>query len=324
MKRAMIKEMKMKKSLTVEIGRRATCLGIVVFMALVAGCGNKTKLLNARLDAADERQDAFSEDLLTYGADSKKRSADHEAAMGQLEERLTSKLDEEITASDTASKRRSAGNENAILELENILTSRFDEKIKASDVAGKKRSAGHDAAIRQLKDTMTLQMAAQRQALDQANVSLKKNLDSLKAELENGNERDIKTQLALASTASKADVAGMIKDVRERYAHTQRVLDDVAKSSDKAMDISVDIRTAMQRLIMAHAIFAKGSDDLIAALEAEKTEGESKGSESVYLSILYEQRKAQQRLLKEMQILLLQATTEMQAQPDAKNAQSRK
>jgi hypothetical protein len=290
----------------------------------MAGCGNKTKLLNARLDAVDERLDGVSEDLLTVDAESKKRSANHDAAMGQLEGRLTAKLDEEIKASDTAGKKRSAGHDAAILELEDTLTSRFDKKIKASDAASRKRSAGHDAAIRQLKDTMTLKMAAQQQALDQAQGSLEKNLNSIKAELDNDNERDIKTQLALASTASKADVAGMIKDVRERYASTQRVLSNVAKSSDKTMEISADIRTAMQRLIEAHEIFVKGSADLIAALEAEKAEGQSQGSESVYLSILYEQRKAQQRLLKEMQTLLLQATVELKAQPGAKGAQGRK
>jgi hypothetical protein len=314
----------MKRSLTKEMGRRVTCLGMLVFLALMAGCGNKTKLLNARLDAVDERLDGVSEDLLTVDAESKKRSANHDAAMGQLEGRLTAKLDEEIKASDTAGKKRSAGHDAAILELEDTLTSRFDKKIKASDAASRKRSAGHDAAIRQLKDTMTLKMAAQQQALDQAQGSLEKNLNSIKAELDNDNERDIKTQLALASTASKADVAGMIKDVRERYASTQRVLSNVAKSSDKTMEISADIRTAMQRLIEAHEIFVKGSADLIAALEAEKAEGQSQGSESVYLSILYEQRKAQQRLLKEMQTLLLQATVELKAQPGAKGAQGRK
>ena len=314
----------MNRSLTKEMGRRVTCLGMLVFLALMAGCGNKTKLLNARLDAVDERLDGVSEDLLTVDAESKKRSANHDAAMGQLEGRLTAKLDEEIKASDTAGKKRSAGHDAAILELEDTLTSRFDKKIKASDAASRKRSAGHDAAIRQLKDTMTLKMAAQQQALDQAQGSLEKNLNSIKAELDNDNERDIKTQLALASTASKADVAGMIKDVRERYASTQRVLSNVAKSSDKTMEISADIRTAMQRLIEAHEIFVKGSADLIAALEAEKAEGQSQGSESVYLSILYEQRKAQQRLLKEMQTLLLQATVELKAQPGAKGAQGRK
>ena len=312
----------MKRSLTKEMGRRVTCLGMLVFLALMAGCGNKTKLLNARLDAVDERLDGMSEELNAVDAQSRKRSAGHTTAMGQLEDRLTAKLDEEIKASDTASKKRSADNQAAMRDLETKLTSRFDAKIKASDAASKKRSAAQEAAIRGLKDTLTLQMAVQKRALDQAKASLKQNLDSIKVELESDNERDIKTQQVLASTASKAEVAELIKDVRERYAKTQRVLNDVAKSSDKTMAISADIRTAMQRLIGAHEISVKASADLIAALEAEKAEGESQGSESVYLSILYEQRKAQQRLLKEMQALLLQATAEMKAQPEAKDAQS--
>lgn len=324
MKRAMVKEMKMKRSLTKEMARRVSCLGMLAFLALMAGCGNKTKLLNERLDAVDERLHGLSEEINAVDAASRKRSAGHEAARGQLEDRLTAKLDDEIKASDTASKIRSAENQAAMRQLESKLTSQFDAKIKASDAASKKRSAEHEAAIRGLKDSMALQMAAQKRALDQAKASLKQNLDSIKLELENDNERDIKTQLALASTASKAEVAELIKDVRTRYAKTQRVLNDVAKSSDKTMAISADIRTAMQRLIGAHEISVKASADLIAALEAEKAEGESKGSESVYLSILYEQRKAQQRLLKEMQTLLLQATAEMKAQPDAKDAKSRK
>ena len=66
-----------------------------------------------------------------------------------------------------------------------------------------------------------------------------------------------------------------------------------------------EVRTAMQRLIKAHASYFEVSAKLVRALEAEKTQGRPEGSKST-LDILYEQSKAQTRLLKEMQNILPQ------------------
>lgn len=303
----------MKRSRTMEVSRYAIWMGIIVFLVLVSGCGNKIKRLNDRLDAVDNRLNVLSEDLKTVDADSENRSADHEDAIRQLEDSLTSKLDEEIMAYDAAGKKRSAGHEAAIRQLEDTLTSRFTEDITAYEAESKKRSAGHETAIRQLEGTLSIQMASQRQSLEQNKATLSKSLDAIKAELENVNERDTKTQLALAATASQKDLTRLIKDVSERYANTQRVLGQLTVSSANAGQISTDIRTAMQRLIEAHEFFVKGRAELVAALEAEMTKGKPKGLESVYLGILYEQRQAQKRMLKEMQNLLSKAAGDMQA-----------
>ena len=89
------------------------------------------------------------------------------------------------------------------------------------------------------------------------------------------------------------------------------------------MQMSADTRAAMQRLVEAHEFFVKGGADLIAALEAEKADGDAKGSENVYLSILYEQRKAQTRLLKEMHDLLMQAAGDAQTEASSADTASR-
>lgn len=311
----------MKRLLAIEVDRRVLSLGLVLCLASLTGCTNKMKLLDARVDAAHKRLDGLSDEIQTYNEESKDRSAGHDAAIRQLESSLTSRFTVDIKALDAAGKKRSLAHKTAIRELEDNLSSRFTEQMQAYDAASKERSAGHEAAIHQLEDSLTAQIASQRQALHEENANLRKSLYALRTEIDKVNEADAKTQLSLSKTASQEDLERRIKDVHKRHADTQRVLEAIVKSSAEAAQISTDIRTAMQRLIEAHAFFVKGGTDLIAALEAEKAEGKA-GAGSVYLGILYEQRKAQKRLLKEMQSLLLKATGELQDASDAKDAQS--
>lgn len=312
----------MKRAPVMEMGRCVICLGMLVLLASVTGCADKMKLLDARIDAVDQRLDVLSEDLETYDQESKDRYAGQEIALGKLENSLTSRLKEGLKALDAVGRKRSANQDAALGQLETRLTSKFDEQIKAVDKASQNRSAGNEAAILELEDSFTAKLAAQQQAFYQDSANVKKSLHALKTELDKVDERDANTQTALAAAASKADLERMIKDVRERYAKTQQVLDGITKSSAQSIQLSADTRTAMERLVEAHAILVKGGADLIAALEAGKTEGDAEGSESVYLTILYEQRKAQTRLLKELQVLLLQAAGDMQAKSEAKNAKN--
>jgi hypothetical protein len=307
--------MKMKRSLTMDMGRLAMGLGALVLLISLTGCSNRMKLLNARLDAAHKRLDAVSDDLKTYDEESRGRSAEQEIALKKVERSLTSRFTGEIKAVDAASKRRSAAHEIAMSDMEAKLT----EQIALADAAGKERSAGHEAALRELEDSLSAKLAVQRQAFFEENANLRKSLYALRTEIDKINDADAKTQRVLANTASKEALAGLIKDVHKRHSDTQQALKAIVKSSVANAQISTDIRTAMQRLIEAHAFFVKGGADLIAALEAEKEEGKA-GTEGVYLGILYEQRKAQQRLLKEMQVLLMKAAGEIQDTPEADDA----
>jgi len=142
-------------------------------------------------------------------------------------------------------------------------------------------------------------------------MNLKKNLDATKAELaqliQDVSESNVNTQLALEKieTGSKEDVTRLIQDINERYANTQQVLSEITKVSAEAVEKSTEVRTAMQRLIKAHVSYFEFSAKLVKALEAEKTQGRPEGSKST-LDILYEQSKAQTKLLNEMQNILPQ------------------
>ena len=298
----------MNRSCIMEMGQ----LGLVVLLISLTGCTNKMKLLNARLDAAHKRLDAVSDDLKTYEEESRGRSEEQAIALKKVERSLTSRLTGEIKAVDAVNRRRSEAHKVAMSELEEKLA----QQVALVDAAGKERSAGHDAALRELEDSLNAKLAVQRQAFLEDNENLRKSLYALRTEIDKINDGDVKTQRVLAQTASKDELDHLIKDVRERYSNTQRVLEAVARSSAGAVQISTDIRTAMQRLLEAHAFFVKGGMDIIAALEAEKAAGKE-GVEGVYLGILYEQRKAQQRLLQDMQTLLIKATGELQNESDA-------
>jgi formylglycine-generating enzyme required for sulfatase activity len=183
----------------------------------------------------------------------------------------------------------------------------LDEEIKAVDAASQKRSSGHKAAISQLATQLTSQLVSQKQDLDQENANLRKNLEAIKAELKNINERDDSLQLALANlgaTASKEDLTRLTEDIGNRYANTQQILAEIAKESAEAVQMSSDVRTAIQRLIEAHEFFVSDSAKIIEAFGIEMTQEERESQDVAYLFILYEQRKAQIRLLNEIKNVL--------------------
>lgn len=267
----------MKRLQIMEISRSAIRLSIVMLLISVTGC-ERLNTIEMRLDTVDRR-------MVT--------------------------LNEKIEAHDTDAKNRSDKNDSAIRQLDDKLT----EEIRAYDTASKKRSAENEAAIHQLDNKLTSHIASQRQELDkddQENTNLRKNLDTTKAKLaqliQDIRESNVNTQLALEKieTASKEDVTRLIQDINERYANTQQVLSEITNISAEAVEKSTEVHTAMKMLIKAHASYFEFSAKLVRALEAEKTQGRPKGAESI-LDILYEQSKAQTRLLNEMQNILPQA-----------------
>ena len=261
----------MKRLRIIEISRHAIRLLIFMLLILLTGC--------ERLDRIEMRLDMVDRRMVT--------------------------LSEKIEEFDTAAKSRSDKNESAILQLDDKLT----EEIKAYDAASQKRSAENEAAIHQLDNKLASYIAFQRQELNQENINLKKNLEALKVELaqliQNVSESKVETQLALEKieTASKEDVTQLIQDINERYTNTQQVLSDITKASEEAVEKSSDVRTAMQRLIKAHASYFEFSAKLVRALEAEKTQVRPDSSKNI-LDILYKQGEAQKKLLNEMQNIL--------------------
>jgi len=187
----------------------------------------------------------------------------------------------------------------------------LDKEIKAYDAASKKRSASHEAAISQLEAHLTAQMASQRQELDQENANLIENLDTIKAELvqviQDITDRDTNTQFTLAAPgamASKEDLAQLAEHISNRYAKTQQILTEIARDSAEAVQMSSDVRTAIQRLIEAHEFFVSDSPEFFEALGTEVTQEQRERPEVAYLFILYEQRKAQLRLLNDIKDVL--------------------
>jgi DNA repair exonuclease SbcCD ATPase subunit len=261
----------MKRLRIIQIGRHAIRLSIVVLLILLTGCERLDKI-EMRLDIVDRR-------MVT--------------------------LSEKIKACDTAAKIRSDKNESAILQLDDKLT----EEIKAYNTASQKRSAENQAAIHQLDNKLMSHIASQRQELNQENINLKKNLEALKVELaqliQDVSESKVETQLALEKieTASKEDVTQLIQDINERYTNTQRILSEITKTSAEAVEKSSEVRTAMRKLIKAHASYFEFSAKLVRALEAEKTQVRPDSSKNM-LDILYKQSEAQKKLLNEMQNIL--------------------
>ncbi len=261
----------MKRLRTIEISRHVILLSIVVLLILLAGC-ERLDRIEMRLDIADRRMVTLSEKIEAY---------------------------------DTAAKSRSDKNESAILQLDDKLT----EEIKAYNTASQKRSAENEAAIHKLDNKLTSHVASQRQELNQENIYLKKNVVALKLELAqlalDVSESKVETQSALEKieTTSKEDVTRLIQDINEHYTDTQQVLSEITKASAEAVEKSSEVRTAMQRLIKAHASYFEFSAKLVRALEAERTQVEPKSSKDI-LDILYKQSEAQKKLLNEMQNIL--------------------
>ena len=261
----------MKRFRTIEISQHAIRLSIVVLLILLTGC--------ERLDRIEMRLDSVNRRMVT--------------------------LSEIIEEYDTAAKSRSDKNESAILQLDDKLT----EEIKAYDTASQKRSAENEAAIHQLDNKLTSYIASQRQELNQENIKLKKNLEALKVELaqliQDVSKSKVETQSALEKieTTSKEDVTRLIQDINERYASTQQVLSEITKASAEAIKKSSEVRTAMKRLIKAHASYFEFSAKLVRALEAERTQVKPDSSKNM-LDILYKQSEAQKKLLNEMQNIL--------------------
>lgn len=267
----------MKRLRIIEISRHVTRLSIVMLLILVTGCERLNKI-EMRLDTVDRRMVTLSEKMEAHNIAAKSRSDKNDSAIRQLDDKLT----EEIMAYDTASKKRSTENEAAIHQLDNKLTSHI---------------------------------ASQRQELDkddQENTNLRNNLNATKAKLaqliQDISESNVNTQLAMEriEMASKEDITRLIQDINERYANTQQVLSEISNISTEAVEKSTEVHTAMKMLLKAHASYFEFSAKLVRALEAEKTQGRPKGAENI-LDILYEQSKAQTRLLNEMQNILPQA-----------------
>lgn len=261
----------MKRFRTIEISQHVIRLSIVVLLILLTGC-ERLDNIELRLDRIDRRMVTLSEKVEEY---------------------------------DTAAKSRSDKNESAIIQLDDKLT----EEIKAYDTASQKRSAENEAAIHQLDNKLTSYIASQRQELNQENIKLKKNLEALKVELvqliQDVSKSKVETQSALEKieTTSKEDVTRLIQNINERYANTQQVLSEITKVSAEAVEESSEVRTAMQRLIKAHASYFEFSAKLVKELEAERTQVRLDSSKNM-LDILYKQSEAQKKLLNEMQNIL--------------------
>ena len=261
----------MKRLRKIEISRHVILLSIVVLLIVLAGC--------ERLDRIEMRLDIVDRRMVT--------------------------LSEKVKAYDTAAKSRSDKNESAILQLDDKLT----EEIKAYDTASQKRFAENEAAIHKLDNKLTSHVASQRQELNQENIYLKKSVVALKAELAqlalDVDESKVETQSALEKieTTSKEDVTRLIQGINEHYTNTQQVLSEITKASAEAVEKSSEVRTAMQRLIKAHASYFEFSAKLVRALEAERTQVKPESSKDI-LDILYKQCEAQKKLLNEMQNIL--------------------
>jgi hypothetical protein len=215
-------------------------------------------------------------------------------------------LNEEIKAYDEANKQRFDGHEAAIRQLDDKLT----EEIKAYAATNEKRSDAHETTIRQTEDKLTSQIAAQRKAFEQENANLRKSLDATKAKLaqlrRDTKDSDSITKLALEriETASKGDVNELREYVKRRYDDTAEVLNEITINSAEAVQNSTEVRVGMQRLIQAHASYFNVNAKLIKSLEADVTKGISNESKKMLLYILSEQQKAKEKLLNEMQKFL--------------------
>lgn len=267
----------MKRLRMIETSQHTIRLSIAMLLIISTGC-ERLDRIEMRLDTVDRRMVALSEKMEAHDTAAKSRSDKNESAIHQLDEKLT----EEIKAYGTANQKRSAENEDAIHQLDNELT---------SHIASQRHELDKD---------------------DQEFTNLRKNLNATKAKLaqliQDISESNVKNQLALEKieTASKEDITRLIQDINKHYANTRQVLSEITNISTDAVEKSTEVHMAMKKLIKAHASYFEFSAKLVRALEAEKTQGRTKGTESI-LDILYEQSKAQTRLLNEMQNILPQA-----------------